>query len=153
MDITFIQCGGTIDKDYPKKPNGYEFEIRAPAVKQILADMKPSLECEVIELLRKDSMDLTAEDRAALVKACRESSSDRVIVTHGTDTMLETAKVLSEAVQDKVVILTGGACACPIRGLRCRVQYRHSARRSKRARPRRLRCDEWPNLSLGSVRP
>jgi L-asparaginase len=106
MKILFIQTGGTIDKDYPKQTKGYAFEITEPAVKQILEKINPSFEYEVISLLRKDSTDLTVKDKKKIFETCAEADTDKIIITHGTDTMIETAKFLSE-VEKKTIILTG----------------------------------------------
>ena len=63
MKIVFIQTGGTIDKDYPKIKNGYAFEIAEPAVKRILQKANPNFDFETISVLKKDSLDITEEDR------------------------------------------------------------------------------------------
>ena len=106
MKITFIQTGGTIDKDYPKTTKGYAFEIAEPAVKRILEKLNPVFEYEVIPALKKDSLDINEQDRERILKVCKETNSKKIIITHGTDTMLETAKVLSK-IKDKTVIITG----------------------------------------------
>ena len=106
MKIAFIQTGGTIDKDYPKTRKGYAFEIGEPAVKRILEKVHPNFDFEVISLLRKDSLDMTEEDRAIIHQACRCADADKVVITHGTDTMIETARKLS-GIKSKVIILTG----------------------------------------------
>jgi L-asparaginase len=106
MKILFIQTGGTIDKDYPKQTKGYAFEISEPAVRQILERVNPSFEYEVISLLRKDSMDLTVKDKKKIFEECEKADTDKIIITHGTDTMMETATFLSE-VKNKTIILTG----------------------------------------------
>ena len=106
MKIVFIQTGGTIDKDYPKKTGGYAFEISEPAVKRILERVNPSFDFEVVSVLRKDSLDVTEKDRARIVEAIRQADGDKIIVTHGTDTMIETAKTLS-TIRNKTIILTG----------------------------------------------
>ncbi len=106
MKILFIQTGGTIDKDYPKKRKGYAFEITEPAVKQILKKINPSFEYEVISLLRKDSLDLTVKDKKKIFDTCEKADTEKIIITHGTDTMIETAKFLS-VIKNKTIILTG----------------------------------------------
>ena len=106
MKLTFIQTGGTIDKDYPKTTKGYAFEIAEPAVKRILEKLNPAFEYEVISALKKDSLDITEQDREKILKVCKNTNSKKIIITHGTDTMLETAKVLSE-IKDKTIIITG----------------------------------------------
>jgi L-asparaginase len=106
MKILFMQTGGTIDKDYPKTKNGYAFEISQPAVKRILEKLNPSFDYDIVSVLKKDSLDITEEDREKILKSCQKSSADKIIITHGTDTMLETAKKLS-VVKDKTIIITG----------------------------------------------
>lgn len=105
MKIVFIQTGGTIDKDYPKIEKGYAFEIAEPAVKRILQKVNPNFDFEIIPLLKKDSLDITEEDRKKIHEACQKANSDKIVVTHGTDTIIETAKKLSD-IKNKVIILT-----------------------------------------------
>ncbi len=106
MKIVFIQTGGTIDKDYPKTKKGYAFEIAEPAVKRILQKVNPNFDFEIIPLLKKDSLDITEEDRKKIHQACQKANSDKIVVTHGTDTIIETTKKLSD-IKNKVVVLTG----------------------------------------------
>lgn len=106
MKILFIQTGGTIDKDYPKTTLGYAFEITEPAIGRILAKANPYFESEVISVCKKDSTELTDSDRENIYKTCKNSTIDRIIITHGTDTMIETAEKLSE-IKDKTIVITG----------------------------------------------
>ncbi len=106
MKITFIQTGGTIDKDYPKTMKGYAFEISEPATKRILQKVAPNFDFEIVSVLKKDSLDITEADRIKICGACQETKTDKIIITHGTDTMIETAKTLRE-IKNKVIILTG----------------------------------------------
>lgn len=106
MAITLIQTGGTIDKDYPKSIKGWAFEIADPAFLRIIQKLPNHLKWEIISLLKKDSTEITASDRREILKACKNSTNKQIIITHGTDTLLETAKVLSE-LNDKIVVLTG----------------------------------------------
>ena len=106
MNILFIQTGGTIDKDYPRLIKGFAFEITVPAVKRILPRVNPVFDYTVKSVLRKDSQDITDKDRQKIVAACMSAAADKIIVMHGTDTMIETATALA-GVQDKVIVLTG----------------------------------------------
>lgn len=106
MRIVFIQTGGTIDKDYPRKDRGYAFEIGEPAVERIMQKVHPSFDYKVVSILKKDSLDITDNDREEIHKACLKADSKRILITHGTDTMIETAKKLS-TIKNKVIILTG----------------------------------------------
>ena len=104
MRIAIFTTGGTIDKVYFDAKGG--FEVGAPMVRQILANARVADAIPVAELLRKDSLDLTDSDRDAICAAVAATDATAVIVTHGTDTMVETARAL-EAVNGKTIVLTG----------------------------------------------
>jgi L-asparaginase len=106
MKILFIQTGGTIDKDYPRLTKGYAFEITEPAVNRILENIQTAFEFEVLPLLQKDSMELTAADRNLIRETCVNTKTQHIIITHGTDTMIETAQFLGD-IPGKTIILTG----------------------------------------------
>ena len=106
MRITFIQTGGTIDKVYPIKVGSYAFEIKEPAVKKILKTVRPNFSFKIISILKKDSLEITHFERERIYEACKKDKSERIIITHGTDTIIETAAILSR-LKDKVIILTG----------------------------------------------
>ena len=106
MKILFIQTGGTIDKDYPKPQMGYAFEIGEPAVERILHKVNPNFDYSVIQLMKKDSLDITNEDRAEIREACLRADAEKIVITHGTDTMIQTAKELRN-IRNKTIILTG----------------------------------------------
>ena len=106
MKILFIQTGGTIDKDYPRVTKGYAFEITEPAVKRITERINPNFEYKIVALLQKDSLDLTKKDRAKILGTCSKSRANKIIITHGTDTLIQTAKTLSK-IKNKTIILTG----------------------------------------------
>ena len=106
MRIVFIQTGGTIDKDYPRTQKGHAFEIEEPAVERILQKAHPNFDYRIIPLLKKDSQDITEQDREKIRQTCESVDSDKIVITHGTDTMLETAQKLDD-IGNKVIILTG----------------------------------------------
>ena len=106
MDILFIQTGGTIDKDYPKTKNGWAFEINEPAVKRILEKVNCSFNHSVISLLKKDSLEINDEDRSLILSNCKQAKENKIIITHGTDTMNITANYLKE-IKNKTIIITG----------------------------------------------
>ena len=107
MKIIFIQTGGTIDKDYPKTTKGYAFEFGEPATRRILEKLAPSFEYKILTSCQKDSLDLTVEDRQALVNLIQLQTSDKIIITHGTDTLVNTAQFISQKINNKVIVLTG----------------------------------------------
>ncbi len=108
MHIVFIQTGGTIDKDYPRgeTDHGYEFQIGVPAVQSILPYSYAMFDYSVVEATKKDSLDLTDEDRKLIYETVKSQSVDRIVITHGTDTMVKTAEVLN-SITDKTIVLTG----------------------------------------------
>lgn len=106
MKILFIQTGGTIDKDYPKTNAGYAFEIDEPAVSRVLEKSFPGFEFDVISLFKKDSMDMTDEDREVLKSFLLTSDQSKFVVTHGSDTMIQTARHISD-IKGKTILFTG----------------------------------------------
>ncbi|QDO93147.1 asparaginase [Formosa sediminum] len=107
MKLVFIQTGGTIDKEYPHTTKGWAFEFGAPAVTRILEKLNPSFEYEIVSVCKKDSLEITDHDRANIAKLINESPESKYVVTHGTDTMIETAKYLEQHVKNKIVVITG----------------------------------------------
>lgn len=107
MKLIFIQTGGTIDKDYPHKTKGWAFEFGEPATHRILEKLNPSFNYEVITSCQKDSLEITDEDRAKLADLIRNHEGTKFIITHGTDTMLETAAFLRARINDKLIVITG----------------------------------------------
>ena len=102
--LTVITTGGTIDKVYFDAKSDYQ--IGAPQIGEILNQLGVAFEFEVIPVLRKDSLDMNDGDRVAIREAIERQPHRHVLVTHGTDTMVETARVLRD-VPGKVIVLTG----------------------------------------------
>lgn len=107
MKILFIQTGGTIDKDYPHTTKGWAFEFGEPATLRLLEKLNPSFDYEVVTAFQKDSLEIDDNDRQQLTELINASTEDKIIITHGTDTMLETAQYLEEKVGKKVIVITG----------------------------------------------
>ena len=104
MFIRFITTGGTIDKVYFDALS--QFEIGDSQIKHILSDGLAEFDYEVVPLLQKDSLDMTDEDRSKLYDLIAADDAERFVITHGTDTMPETAEVLS-GLEGKTIVLTG----------------------------------------------
>ncbi len=103
--ILVLTTGGTIDKNYFDALS--EYQIVDSGIPALLKEARVALPFRVVELMRKDSLELTEADRSLIASAAREASENRIVVTHGTDTMTETAKVLAAEVPGKTVVLTG----------------------------------------------
>jgi len=104
MQIKIYATGGTIDKIYFVEKSA--FEVGDPQIVEVLKGANVTYDYEVVSLLRKDSLDLTEADRALMHETIASDPCRRVVVTHGTDTMVETARVLA-TIDDKVIVLTG----------------------------------------------
>ncbi|MEO7149284.1 MAG: asparaginase domain-containing protein [Rhodanobacteraceae bacterium] len=102
--LTVITTGGTIDKVYFDAKSDYQ--IGAPQIGEILAQLGVAFAFEVLPVLRKDSLDMDDADRAAIRAAIEAQPHRHVLVTHGTDSMVETASTL-RGIAHKVIVLTG----------------------------------------------
>ncbi len=103
-EISIITVGGTIDKVYFDAKS--EYEVGPPNIEKVLSEMTLSIGYTINSLMRKDSLDLTDDDRALIATTVAENPGNRILITHGTDTMVETALQLRE-IPDKTIVLTG----------------------------------------------
>ena len=104
MFIRFLTTGGTIDKIYFDELS--QFEVGESQIRHILAEGMIDFEFDVVSLLQKDSLEVTDDDRQMLLDYIAKDDATHYVITHGTDTMPQTAETLS-ALQDKTVVLTG----------------------------------------------
>lgn len=102
--VLVLTTGGTIDKIYFDAAS--EYEIGEPTVPQVFREAGVALEWRLESLLKKDSLELTDEDRTAIRTACTAASEDFILITHGTDTMALTAEALV-GLTKKTIVLTG----------------------------------------------
>ncbi|MEQ8743038.1 asparaginase domain-containing protein [Parasphingorhabdus sp.] len=102
--IDIFTTGGTIDKVYFDALS--EYQIGATALPDILSENNVFVAHRVTQLMRKDSLELTDADRTAIHEAVAASDADKILVTHGTDTMVQTARALSD-IAGKTIVLTG----------------------------------------------
>lgn len=104
MEIQIITTGGTIDKLYFDAKS--EFQVGDPQVVDVLREANVTVPYAVRQLMRKDSLELTDADRHLIRDTIAAAPQRHFVVTHGTDTMLDTARVL-QTLGDKVIVLTG----------------------------------------------
>jgi len=104
MEIKIYTVGGTIDKIYFDMKSTYE--IGEPRVGKILEEANVAITYTIESLFRKDSLEMTEKDREFIFQKVNGSRHKRIVITHGTDTMVQTAKNLSR-IGDKVIVLTG----------------------------------------------
>jgi L-asparaginase len=103
--IRILITGGTIDKEYD--PITGELTFAKSHLSNMLNQVKCRVRVVLEEVMLKDSLHMMHEDREAILKKCIHCLEDKIIVTHGTDTMVETAQVLGRHVEGKTVILVG----------------------------------------------
>ena len=104
MFIRFVTTGGTIDKIYFDALS--QFEVGDSPMDAILGDGLVGFDYDVVSLFRKDSLELTDEDRQVLHDHITEDDADRYVITHGTDTMVQSAKALAD-IEARRIVFTG----------------------------------------------
>jgi L-asparaginase len=105
MRIRLYVTGGTFDKEYDEI-NGRLY-FKDTHAREMLRLARCTQDVEIRTLMMIDSTEMTDADRDAITKHCAESADDRIVITHGTDTMEVTARYLGERISDKTVVLTG----------------------------------------------
>jgi L-asparaginase len=105
MQIRLFATGGTFDKEYDEI-NGRLY-FKDSHIPEMLRLGRSRVEVFVQTLMMIDSLDMTDADRALIVESCRQAPESRIVITHGTDTMTDTAAALAPAVTDKTIVLTG----------------------------------------------
>ncbi len=111
--LCIVTTGGTIDKIYFDDKSDYQ--VGEPQIGHILEELGVAFRFRVIPILRKDSLHIDAVDRELLRAAIAAQDARHVLITHGTDTMVETAKVLA-SLHDKTIVLTGALNPAGFRG-------------------------------------
>ena len=102
--IDILTTGGTIDKIYFDQKSAYE--VGDPIIGPLLTSMNVGFDFTVEQLMRVDSLDMTDADRFIIYERTKRSSSQQVLITHGTDGMIKTAQRLSK-IKGKTIVLTG----------------------------------------------
>ncbi|MCB1691766.1 MAG: asparaginase [Pseudomonadales bacterium] len=103
-EIAVLTTGGTLDKIYFDAKS--EFEVGSSIVGRLLEQAEARVPYRIVELLRKDSLDLTDADRQRIREAAESDPANRIVITHGTDTMTDTARSLA-GIAGKTIVLTG----------------------------------------------
>ena len=104
MQIRFVTTGGTIDKIYFDALS--QFEVGESQIEHILAEGLVQFSYDIVPFMQKDSLDITPADRQALRAFIAGDDARRYVVTHGTDTMAQTAEALAD-IPGKTIVLTG----------------------------------------------
>ena len=113
MFIRFISTGGTIDKIYFDELS--QFEVGDSQVEYILTEGLAAFDFDVVSLMRKDSLEFTDDDRQKLKDFIEADEASHFVITHGTDTMVQTAKAIS-GIAGKSIVLTGALSPARFKG-------------------------------------
>ncbi|MEY2558596.1 MAG: L-asparaginase [Verrucomicrobiota bacterium] len=105
MTIRILVTGGTFDKEYNERTGQLFF--KDTHIVEMLRLGRSRVEVTIRTVMMIDSLEMTDSDRAVIVQNCLQSQEDRIVITHGTDTMTETAAAVARAVSGKTVVLTG----------------------------------------------
>ena len=105
MAVRIFITGGTFDKEYNELDGRLFF--KDTHLPEMLKLGRCKVPVEIRTLMLVDSLEMTDADRQIIVEQCRKCKEDQIVITHGTDTMEETAKVLGQAVLKKTIVLTG----------------------------------------------
>lgn len=105
MAIRILITGGTFDKEYDEI-NGRLY-FRDTHMAEMLRLGRCRLKTEIRTVMMLDSLDMTDADRMTILEQCRRCQEDKIVITHGTDTMVETAQMLAQNVTDKTIVMTG----------------------------------------------
>lgn len=105
MAIRILITGGTFDKEYDMLNGALSFE--ETHVPEMLKLGRCTLDCEIRTLMMVDSLEMTDSDRELILHNCTSATEDKLLITHGTDTMQITAAYLAKAGLSKTIVLTG----------------------------------------------
>ena len=105
MAIRILVTGGTFDKEYNEHTGQLFF--KDTHIAEMLRLGRSRVQTTIRTVMMIDSLEMTEADRALIVQNCLQSDENRIVITHGTDTMAETAAAIAQAVSGKTVVLTG----------------------------------------------
>ncbi|MFH1849167.1 MAG: asparaginase domain-containing protein [archaeon] len=105
MRIKIFVTGGTFDKEYNELSG--ELFFKDTHLPEMLKLGRSRVDLDIRTLMMVDSLDMTDVDRKIILENCRTAKEDRILITHGTDTMVETARLLANDIKDKTIVLTG----------------------------------------------
>jgi L-asparaginase len=105
MSVKIFITGGTFDKEYDEI-NGKLF-FKDTHMREMLDLGRAKIDVKIRTLMMIDSLEMSKEDRNLIVENCRNSEEQQIIITHGTDTMAETGKIIAKSKLNKTIVLTG----------------------------------------------
>ncbi len=105
MSIRILITGGTFDKEYDEIKGRLFF--KDTHIAEMLKLARCRLDVQIRTVMMIDSLEMTSEDRGLVLQNCLKAPETCIVITHGTDTMVKTARVLAGAIKDKTIVLTG----------------------------------------------
>ena len=105
MSIRILVTGGTFDKEYNERTG--ELYFKDTHIAEMLRSGRSRVEVNIRTVMMVDSLHMSDADRALIVQNCVQAPEERIVVTHGTDTMTDTAAAIAKEVSNKTVVLTG----------------------------------------------
>lgn len=105
MSIRIFVTGGTFDKEYDELTGKLYF--KDSHLPEMIRLGRADLKLEIRTLMMIDSLEMTDQDREIIIEQCKSAPERRIVITHGTDTMAETARALAAKIRDKTIVLTG----------------------------------------------
>tara|TARA_B100001996_G_scaffold15732_2_gene13066 strand:+ start:3005 stop:3490 length:486 start_codon:yes stop_codon:yes gene_type:complete len=105
MNIRIFVTGGTFDKEYDELTGNLFF--KTTHIREMLDLGRSKIDVNISTLMMKDSLEMTDNDRQLIFENCLEANEDKIIITHGTDTMIKTAKSIATNNLNKTIVLTG----------------------------------------------
>ncbi|PIR76565.1 MAG: asparaginase [Candidatus Magasanikbacteria bacterium CG10_big_fil_rev_8_21_14_0_10_42_10] len=105
MNIKLFVTGGTFDKEYDELTG--ELVFHDTHIQDMLQKGRSKVDIDIRTLMMVDSLHITREDRHLILDHCQKTDAEKILITHGTDTMVETAQLLASHITDKTIVLTG----------------------------------------------
>ena len=105
MSFKILVTGGTIDKKY--NPITGNLDLKQSQIKGLLSQANCYDDVEIINVILKDSLEINQDDREQIAQHCLRESCEQLVITHGTDTMAQTARLLNKKITNKTIVLTG----------------------------------------------
>ncbi|MBS3067577.1 asparaginase [Candidatus Micrarchaeota archaeon] len=105
MNIKIFVTGGTFDKEYNELDGTLFF--KETHINEMLKLGRCRVELDIRTLMMVDSLDMNDSDRRIILENCKNTKENKIVITHGTDTMAETAKAIGQTIKDKTIVLTG----------------------------------------------
>lgn len=146
MSIKIFITGGTFDKEYNELTGQLYF--KNTHLMEMFQLARSTLQVEVETLMMRDSLELTDEHRMLIANRCSGTTEDQIVITHGTDTMAQTASFLSQKVDGKTIVLTGAMIPYKF-GSSDGLFNLGSALSFAQILPVGVCCDEWKIFSCG----